>query len=198
MNNMKLMIFMEEAMAKRRKPVSAKVSRLLLEDIDEKIQGYSQNARKAKDETRLYDIVMGYVKRLGGGKFLKKNGNVSEARFYTYAYIDKSTWSEMKWGLVETSKKTLLKLVIALELNEEEAVAFLQSGRSGFDLDDPQDQVVLAIIDVRKAGFSVTVDDAVEILDFYSRNGKASFVSIYEIPGDKNGKTSAGGRTKYR
>ena len=47
---MKLMIFMEEAMAKRRKPVSAKVSRLLLEDIDEKIQGYSQNARKGRNQ----------------------------------------------------------------------------------------------------------------------------------------------------
>lgn len=165
--------------------VFERVSQLLLDNIDAKIQEYSKAEETKDGTTRLYSIVIGYVMRLDNGRFLKRNGKVSETRFYEYARIDKSTWSEMKRGTVVTSKKTLLKLIIALELDEAEATALLQVMGSGFYPNDPQDQVVQAIIDLRKNGFEITVDDAIEILYDYSQIGSKPFVSIYESPNDK-------------
>ena len=182
MKDLRIKILLDESIARRGAAAADKVSRSLLAGIDEKIKEYSDVKTEGKNSA-LYDDVTAYILRLGDPRFLRKNGTIREARFYSYAYIDKSTWSEMKWGLVATSKKTILKLIIALKLDEDEAVRLLRKGRSGFDQSDPQDQVVLAMIDVRKAGFDITVDDAVEILDYYSLNGKRSFVSIYEIPG---------------
>lgn len=127
-------------------------------------------------EDSLYDVVIRYIKRLNNENFFKKNGEVNDAAFYRYACIDKSTWSDLKYSQVVLKKKTLLKLVIALRLNEEEAEDLLRRGSSGFDPKDIRDQIILALIDIR----CYEIEDVYEVLEEYRKKGKQKFQNIYD------------------
>lgn len=133
-------------------------------------------------ESTIYEDAIVYIKRLNNARFLRKNGEVKEAPFYQYAYIDKSTWSELKWNQVVPSKKTLLKLILALKLDKAEAEALMAKGQKAFDPDDFQDQVILAVIGMRNGEYEIDIDDIIEILDYYRTNGPRTFDSIYETP----------------
>ena len=133
-------------------------------------------------EPTIYEDVIVYIKRLNNTRFLRQNGEVKEAPFYQYAYIDKSTWSELKWNQVIPSKKTLLKLILALKLDKAEAEALMVKGQKAFNLDDFQDRVILAVIGMRNGEYEIDIDDIIEILDYYRTNGPRPFDSIYETP----------------
>lgn len=133
-------------------------------------------------ESTIYEDAVSYLRRLGNPRFLRKSGGVKEAAFYQYACIDKSTWSELKWNQVKPSKKTVFKLILALELTQEEAEALLGKVQAAFDPAEMQDQVILAMVNLREQGYELSVDDAAQVLDYYRENGPRPFNSIYDTP----------------
>lgn len=131
----------------------------------------------------LYDEIIIYIKRLNDSRYIRKNGEVKEATFYQDARIDKSTWSDIKWNQITPSKKTLLKLILALNLTHKEAEALLERGKEKFDPEDIQDQIIEAIMIVREK-HALTVQDIEDILFEYQEmyaNTKP-FDCIYETP----------------
>ena len=135
-----------------------------------------QRFRTMEQEDSLYDVVVRYVKRLNDIRFYFKNGEVNDAAFYRYACIDKSTWSDLKHSLIVPKKKTLLKLVIALRLNEREAVDLMRRGSNSFDPKDMRDQIILSLIDLS----CYEIEDVYEVLEEYRNKGPQKFENIYD------------------
>lgn len=156
---------------------AAKVSIELVELINSQL-GHPPGVQEAT----IYEDVVCYIKRLGDSRFLRKNGGVKEAAFYQYAYIDKSTWSGLKWDQLTPSKKTVLKLALALKLSEAETEDLLAKAHHAFDPSDIQDQIILALIDLRNGPYKLDIDGIIEVLEFYQRNGPRPFDSIYDTP----------------
>ena len=131
----------------------------------------------------LYDDIIAYIKRLGVKDYLRRNGEVKEATFYQRAYIDKSTWSDIKWDKINPSKKTILKLIIALELNEKESEEMLRKCKERFEYDNIQDQIILAIIKIRTKR-KLEIEEVKDILFEYQEMYKEinPFDCIYETP----------------
>lgn len=169
-----------EELLNRGKPdaeAAAKVSEGLVKLIDRQL---GQNA--GTRPSTIYEDTVFYIKRLGDSRFLRKNGGVKEAAFYQYAYIDKSTWSGLKRDQITPSKKTVFKIALALKLSEEETGELLGKAHQGFDPEDYQDRLILALIELRKGPYQLDVDGIVEVLEYYQRNGPKPFDSIYDTP----------------
>lgn len=162
--------------------VLQKVDPSVMTFIDSRLESGGHERKRSVKEPTIYEDAIRYIKRLNDPRFLRKSGGVKEATFYQYAYIDKSTWSDMKWEKITPSKKTLLKLILALRLSEEEAVALLAKGKNAFDPEDAQDQVILALVEMQSEQYKLSVDDMVEILDYYRANGPKPYDSIYDTP----------------
>ena len=146
-----------------------------------KIDAFISANRGTVQTTTLYDEVMIFLERLNRkleGAFSRKNGAINEAKFYDYAYIDKSTWSSMKNNLIVPKKKTVLKLAIALQLNEDEAMRLMQKINDSFDYDDKQDLVILALLNLKIYDITTVIDT----LEFYQMQGQPYFDSIYDSP----------------
>lgn len=135
----------------------------------------AERQKRGAQEESLYDVIVRNIHRLHNPNFYKKNGDLNEAAFYRYAYIDKSTWSELHWGLTVPKKKTLLKLVIALHLNEEDASDLLHRGASSFDPKDLRDQIILALIELK----CYDPGDVYDVLEEYRLHGTQKFENIY-------------------
>ncbi|MCI8812421.1 MAG: hypothetical protein HFG12_04150 [Oscillibacter sp.] len=156
---------------------AAKVEDGLVKLIDQQL-GQSISERPST----IYEDTVFYIKRLGNRRFLRKNGQVKEAAFYQYAYIDKSTWSGLKWDQITPSKKTVLKIALALKLSESETEELLAKAHQGFEPEDYQDRLILALIELRKGPYQLDVDGIVEVLEYYQKNGPKPFDSIYDTP----------------
>lgn len=134
------------------------------------------NARKPGES--LYDTVLKYLERKGGRAFRRKNGEINEPAFYKYARIEKSSWSRIRLGETLPHKETMLKLVIALGLNEEEAAGLLAKASCSFNDTDLRDMVILACIDVR----CYDIETVYELLEEYADGGPGKprrFKNIY-------------------
>lgn len=146
------------------------------ERVDPQIaQLIEQRITHGQKEATVYEKVLEYIKRLNNPAFFRKNGEIKESAFYQYAYIDKSTWSELRWNLVVPKKKTLLKLAIALRLNEQEAVDLMQRGSNSFNPKDLRDQIILALIDIQ----CYNPNEVYEVLEEYRLHGSQKFENIY-------------------
>ena len=168
MKDKELFIQVEKSMQKR----------ALRTAIPQKVSPYIEQAvlareKSAKETGTLYSYVCEKMKRQS--RFTKKNGKLDESGFYIYARIDKTTWSNMRWNLRTPSKETLLKLVFALKLDEEEAEELLKRGSNSLNEQDPRDRVVLALIDVR----CYEIESVYEVLEEYGKNGAEPFKNIY-------------------
>ncbi|MBR6777618.1 MAG: hypothetical protein IKM27_07715 [Clostridia bacterium] len=170
-----LLIKVEERLQKRLSSsvsfsfTTAKVSANITEQIGKRFSAM-------KKEESLYDVIIRYVERINDIRFYFKNGAVNDAAFYRYACLDKSTWSDLKYGLIVPKKKTLLKLVIALRLNEEEAVDLMRRGSNSFDPKDMRDQIILSLIDLK----CYEIEDVYEVLEEYRSKGNQKFENIYD------------------
>lgn len=140
--------------------------------ITDRIQ---KNLTRMEKEKTLYEMVIMYIQRLNDPRFFFKNGNVNAAAFYRYACIDKSTWTDLCYGLALMKKKTILKLIIALRLNEDEAKDFMLRASNGFDPKDIRDQIILALIDLK----CYEIEDVYEVLEEYRKKGH-NFENIYD------------------
>lgn len=132
--------------------------------------------KRSSDAGSLYDYVREMMRRQP--RFVKKSGLPDEAGFYAYARIDKSTWSSLRWNLRLPSKETLLKLVIALRLNEEEANELMRRGSNSLNESDPRDRVILALLDIS----CYEIEDVYDVLEEYGTNGAQPFKNIYGVP----------------
>lgn len=170
-----VLLRVEEALARRacRGPVYDQPSHKVNPEISRLVE---QRMAFGQKEATLYEKIMEYIRRQNNPAFFRKNGEIKESGFYHYAYIDKSTWSELRWNLVVPKKKTLLKLVIALRLNEEEAVDLMRRGSSSFNPRELRDQIILALIDIR----CYEPDTVYEVLEEYRQHGARSFENIYD------------------
>ena len=111
--------------------------------------------------------------------FRLTNGEADWVRFYKYARIEADVWSTFSSGAHQPSKETLLKIIIGLRLNEEEACELLSLAGNGFRGDDKRDNVILACME---CGY-YEVEDVYEILEEYGGvivNGKRLFQNIYK------------------
>lgn len=164
-----------EALARRacQGPVYALPSHKVSPELSQLVE---QRMAFGQKEATLYEKVIEYIRRQSNPAFFRKNGEIKEAGFYKYACIDKSTWSELRWNLVVPKKKTLLKLVIALQLNEEEATDLMWRGSSSFNPKDLRDQIILALIDIR----CYDPDTVYEVLEEYRLHGGQKIENIYD------------------
>ena len=133
-------------------------------------------------QNTLYEDITIFIKRLNNPRFIRKNKNIHDAEFYKYACIDDSTWSDIKNNKITPSKKTLLKIIIALKLNHQEAEEMLKKNGKNFDIRDIQDQIILAIIDLWDI-YALDVRDVEEILFHYQEIYKDTkpFECIYHV-----------------
>jgi hypothetical protein len=168
-----------------------------LSKVDNKILGMMDeyiNERKDQqheNKPSLYKIILKYIERMKeqgylDSNYFHKNGELKEATFYNMAQIDKSTWNGIRWGTLKPSKKTLLKLVLALRLDQNEAEQLLRLEREEFDKEDIQDWIIEGIIALREK-FEISMDDAVFILYEYQQMYKDShpFDCIFETATDR-------------
>lgn len=135
----------------------------------------SINRRMKQESDTLYDFIIEHIKKLNKTKYIRKNGNINEPAFYNEAFIDKSTWSNIRLNKTIPSKETLLKLIIALRLNEAESNELMAKGHNSLDPNDPRDLVMLALIDIRCYDPVVVY----EVLEEYGKNGVKKFHNIY-------------------
>ena len=110
--------------------------------------------------------------------FALSDGQPDCVRFYHYACINPDVWSTFLSGAHTPSTVTLMKLVVALGLDEHQAREFLALSGAGFNLKDPCHRVLLACIE---CGYR-DPESVCEILEFYegvyARKGKP-FKNIY-------------------
>ena len=141
-----------------------------------------------KEETSLYEDVCTYLARINNDndtsteKFIKKSGKLDEKKFYDYAQIGKNTWSNIRLNAKGITKESALKLVIALQLNEEEAKVILKKASWSFNPNDDRDNVILALLH-RKC---FVPKDAARILESYANTQKEGeticlFENIYDV-----------------
>ena len=123
-------------------------------------------SNRAQGES-LYDTTLRYLRRLDRAEFRRKNCSVNEASFYKYARIEKSTWSHIRLGETLPQKETMLKLVIALRLNEADATKLLSKASCSFNDTDLRDMVILACIDV----CCYDIETVYDILEEYADDG---------------------------
>ena len=175
--DMKILVAIEECLnleaAKRKQTLYSGET----EKVDDKIImliNTTMSTDNKEHHSTFYDEIVSRINALNDPRFKKKNGSLNEAAFCGYARIDDSTWSDIKNGKTMPQKKTLLKLVIALRLDEEEARKLM--GPASFNPIEMQDQVILACI---RLGI-YDVDQMTDILFEYQSMCKEPFDCIYE------------------
>ncbi|MBR1531431.1 MAG: hypothetical protein IJ643_05170 [Eubacterium sp.] len=150
-------------------------------NLNNMIDSYIKDHKGSTKESTIYEDVIEYLNRLNnktGNLYVRKNGAINESRFYNYAYIDKSTWSSLKYNLILPKKKTILKLAIALHLSEDEAIALMNKANNSFDFDDTQDLVILALLNMKV----YNIETVIETLEYYQQNTEPYFDCIYDTP----------------
>ena len=95
--------------------------------------------------------------------FTLPDGQPDCVRFYHYACINPDVWSTFLSGTHAPSSATLMKLVVALALDEEQARQFLALSGAGFNMKDPCHCVLLACIE---CGYR-DPESVCEILEYY-------------------------------
>lgn len=168
MKDPKLFAKIEEALTRRAAmPVN-------MQKVDIRIeQAVLAREKRAEASGTLYTYVCAMILRQP--RFVKKSGKPDESGFYAYARIDKTTWSNLRWGLRIPSKETLLKLVFALRLKEDEARELMTRGSNSLNDSDPRDRIVLALLDIG----CYDIESVYDVLEEYGTNGAHPFKNIY-------------------
>lgn len=143
-------------------------------DIQVSIEDAMKRRLERNHDSSLYVFLCDQLRKQN---FVKKSGLLDEAGFYTYAQISSNTWSNIRWGNGVPSKETLLKLIIGLKMNENDANELMQKGQNSLSLTDPRDRVILALIDIRCYDIYTVYD----VLEEYGKHGAHPFNNIYRF-----------------
>ena len=100
--------------------------------------------------------------------------------FYREARINADVWSNFRSGTVASSKPTLLKIVIALRLNEDEARHFLSLAGKAYNAMEMTDRIIFACIDLG----IYDPDTICEILVYYKRVYAKKGIVVNDIYAD--------------
>lgn len=167
----KLMIKIEEYL-------NSLPQRNAVQKVDPDIHAALEEAIKNRTDTvskeSLYDFLCNQLRRQ---HFVKKSGLLDEAGFYTYAQISSNTWSNIRWGNGNPSKETLLKLIIALKMDEDDVDVLMKLGHNELKLSDPRDRVILALMDIHCYDIYTVYD----VLEEYGQHGAQQFSNIYHF-----------------
>lgn len=146
--------------------------------VDSDLQTALEEALKHRKASVSDDSLYRFLcKQLEKRHFVKKSKLLDEAGFYTYAQISSNTWSNIRWGNGIPSKETLLKLIIALKMDEDDANELMRLGHNALKLSDPRDRVILALIDIR----CYDIYTVYEVLEEYGQNRTNGFSNIYHF-----------------
>lgn len=143
-------------------------------DTQAAIEAALRNRINPNTDGNLYEFL---CEQLRKQHFVKKSNLLDEAGFYTYAQVSSNTWSNIRWGNGIPSKETLLKLVIGLKMNEEDAEKLMYLGQNTLSLSDPRDRIILALIDIRCYDIYTVYD----VLEEYGKRGARPFSNIYRF-----------------
>ena len=152
-----------------------KTGGITTEKIDPRIKRAVEEIESGQES--LYEFLCRWLEKR---HWVKKSGKLDEGGFYKYAMIDKNTWSNIRWSIGFPSKETLLKLIIALRLNEQEAQVLMRKGSGALNPLDPRDRVILALIDIK----CYDIDDVYEVLEEYGKHPakpEDAFNNIYSF-----------------
>ena len=172
-----------EQCAAKRNSTNLEIIHKYKEDLDKELE------KVVLEEFTFYQEVCQYIRNIKIPSFMKPynkirvrddkfdDADIDAPKFYLYAYIDKNTWSNIRNGRKQLSKESALKLVIALQLSEEQANQLLRKVSMVLNNIDYRDQIVIALLKAH----CYDPDEASMVLEWYSKNGKVKFENIYEL-----------------
>ena len=159
------------------------ISNAILCKAEEFSQANSNTHISLYDELKLESR----IKALGNPEF-QHNGSqeVNHERFYNYAQIDKWTWQSIRdpnSRRKTLQKKTVLRLINALELKLDEAEALLEKFSYRFEESDMQDMIIKAAAWHRseRDGDRIDVDDIIETLQIIKDQEQSKQKFIYDL-----------------
>lgn len=161
-------------------PISGLLGGVYTEKINPRIERAIE--RRQEEQKSLYDFLCVWLEKR---KWIKKSGKLDEAGFYKYAMVDKNTWSNIRWNKGLPSKETLLKLIIALKMNEQEANELMRKGSNALNPLDARDRIILALIDIG----CYDILDVYDVLEEYGKNPSKTencFENIYIFYDNEN------------
>ena len=139
---------------------------------------FERELAQIQGEMNAADFVLNLLPKRG---FARKDGKPSVSRFYKYAQISRDVWSTFVLNTHTPSKPTLFKIIIGLNMTEQEAREFLALAGSGFDLQEMTDRLILACLNS-----GITDPDVVsDILEWYKENYAKKHIVVYNIYWDR-------------
>ena len=118
--------------------------------------------------------------------YVNADGSLDFTRFYQDADILEGTWSKyINKKNEETSKDTLLKIVLALRMSTQQAVEFLYSAGGGFYRGNRRDMLILAFIDSDYLKLTNTTEIQYKVFDllnyYLARESSHEFCNLYDF-----------------
>ena len=108
--------------------------------------------------------------------FVYEDGQLNFVSFYTRARINPDVWHTFISQKHKASEDTMFKIILALQLNEKEAVEFLNLGGFSFNRSNDTHRYILACINTN----IYDPDEVYEVLNFYKVH------NIYAIKKPRN------------
>lgn len=160
------------------------------EELNKRIK---KNSDKISEEPELYFAILEHIKKLDRPDFYFKSGDkkgeLNKAKFCRYSDVDDSTMYNICWNIKKPSKETLLKLIVALKLNEKDAIDLMEKGSNAFFENDFRDQLMLALINC-KEWEKMDYIDVYDIMEKFRNDGLPAhrFDNIYDSPAERQKK----------
>lgn len=139
---------------------------------EELVQALERRVRAQRSES-LYEMVCSFMYRLrkyhvsdekiqrlqknACGKPLSLDQKLDTTRFYKAADISASVWSDLRKSVAVPNENTIFKLMLALELNEEDAVCLMHKAGMEFISGDHKHDLVRRLLEITKNGFDIAV-----------------------------------------
>ncbi len=95
--------------------------------------------------------------------FVYKDGQPNYPKFYNYARINPDVWHTFITKKNKPSEDTMFKIIIALQLDEDDAEFFLNLGGASFGYSNKMHRYILACINTK----IYDPDEVYEVLEFY-------------------------------
>lgn len=152
--------------------------------MDEELLGLTDSLR---DSRTFYQEICEDIRKIKTPNFIKpvteaektkeEDADIDAPKFYFYAWIDKNSWHNIKRNKKGIRKETALKLVIALQLTQEQAGELLKKISFVLNDADYRDQIVIALLNAR----CFDPNQASSVLEWYSKYGIHKFTNIYDL-----------------
>ena len=155
-------------------------------DISSTISAVNDKLKRISKSRKDLAMVEEHMRLRG---YVREDGSLDYPRFQLDGDIGQSVWSRYETGSQNrSSHDTLLKIILALKLNESEARTFLTYAGSGFAITDKVDLIVLSYIMTDYLGDDKAEDIVATVsflLNFYSEQevkaGRSPLRTLYKM-----------------